>query len=284
MMENFSKHFDDLQASILSNAYHRGLGRPCACGAAEAIFRCAGAEKCSDPPLQCKSCIVQSHQSLPFHRIEAWSGTHFIMSSLHALGFVLYLGHHGERCPNLSITHPRPMTAVHTNGFHKFGVQFCHCEGGASQAIQLSDHGYFPGTMVQPETVFSFGVLENFHAHTLSSKKSLYDYHDALVKMTNAAFPQDVPVRATESLSPSVLISIRVDIRNSVKLLAYGPTLQFGGGQAKIMESMRNCLDDDPPRSLCAALLALKSGSMSTKRRLMSPVKTKRKLLLFILY
>jgi len=37
--------------------------------------------------------------------------------------------------------------------------------------------------MVQPETLFSFGVLENFHAHTLSSKKFLYDYHDALLKM-----------------------------------------------------------------------------------------------------
>jgi hypothetical protein len=86
------------------------------------------------------------------------------------------------------------MTAVHTNGFHKLSIHFCYCEGAASQAIQLSNHGYFPGTMVQPETIYSFGVLENFHAHTLSSKKSLYDYHDALVKMTNAAFPQDVPV------------------------------------------------------------------------------------------
>ena len=268
MMENFSKHFDALQASIFSNTHHCGLGLPCECGAAEAIFRCAGAEKCSDPPLQCKSCIVQSHRSLPFHRIEAWSGTHFIMSSLHALGFVLYLGHHGERCPNLSITHPRPMTAVHTNGFHKFGIQFCHCKGGASQAIQLSNHGYFPGTMVQPETVFSFGVLENFHAHTLSSKKSLYDYHDALVKMTNAAFPQAVPVSVTESSFPFLLISSRVDIQNSVKLLVYGPTLQFGGGQAKTMTLTRNCLDDDPRHSLYAAPLVLKSGLMSTNGRL----------------
>ena len=166
----------------------------------------------------------------------------------------------------------------------KFGIQFCHCEGGVLQVIQLSDHRYFPGTMVQPETVFSFGVLENFHAHMLSSKKSLYDYHDTLVKMTNAAFPQNVPVHVAESLSPFVLISIRVDIWNLVRLLAYGPTLQFSSGQAKIMESMRNCLDDDPPHSLCTALLALKLGSMSTKRQLLLPVKTKCKLLLFILY
>jgi hypothetical protein len=135
----------------------------------------------------------------------------------------------------MSNTQPRPMTAVHTNGFHEFGIQFCHCEGGASQAIQLSNHGYFPGTMVQPETVFSFGVLENFHAHMLSSKKSLYNYHDTLVKMTNAAFPRAVPVSVTESLFPSLLISSRVDIQNSVKLLVYGPTLQFGGGQASMV-------------------------------------------------
>lgn len=203
MMAKFSEHLDDLQASILHNAHHRGLGNPCACSSTEAIFRCAGAEKCGDPPLQCKSCIVQAHRFLPFHRIEAWSGAHFLISSLQALDYVLHLGHHGERCPNLSTnTRPRPMTAVHTNGFHKFGVQFCHCEGAASQAIQLSNQGYFPGTMTQPETIYSFGVLENFHAHTLSSKKSLYDYHDALVKMTSAAFPQDVPVSTTKFISP----------------------------------------------------------------------------------
>lgn len=197
MMEKFSKHFPDLQRSILYNTHHRSLGNPCECGSFEAIFRCAGPEKCSDPPLQCKSCIVQAHQSLPFHRIEVWSGTHFVMSSLHALNYILYLGHHGKRCPNLSTsTSPRPMTAVNTNGFHKISVHFCYCEGAASQAIQLSNQGYFPGTMVQPESIYSFAVLENFHAHTLSSKKSLYDYHDALVKITNAAFPQDVPVRA----------------------------------------------------------------------------------------
>ena len=210
MMEKFSKHFPDLQRSILYNAHHRGLGNPCECGSSEAIFRCTGAEKCCDLPLQCKSCIVQAHQSLPFHRIEVWSGTHFLMSSLHALNYILHLGHHGKRCPNLSTsTRPRPMTAVHTNGFHKISIHFCYCEGAASQAIQLSNEGYFPGTMEQPETIYSFGVLENFHAHTLSSKKSLYDYHDALLKITNAAFPQDVPVRAQESFSfPPFLISL----------------------------------------------------------------------------
>jgi hypothetical protein len=49
--------------------------------------------------------------------------------------------------------------------------------------------------MEHPQTAFSFAVLDNFHQLTLSSKKSLYDYHDALVKLTEPVFLQDVPVR-----------------------------------------------------------------------------------------
>jgi hypothetical protein len=49
--------------------------------------------------------------------------------------------------------------------------------------------------MKHPQTAFSFAVLDNFHQLTLSSKKSMYDYHDALVKLTDPVFPQDVPVR-----------------------------------------------------------------------------------------
>ena len=39
-----------------------------------------------------------------------------------------------------------------------------------------------------------FWLLDDFHAHTLSSKKSSYTFHDALQKRANAAFPQDVHV------------------------------------------------------------------------------------------
>lgn len=118
-------------------------------------------------------------------------------TSLQHLGFLLHLGHHGDRCPNLSSTTTRPQIIVvgHTNGFHKISVHFCHCEGAASEAIQLMEQKFFPATMTQPESMFSFGLLENYHAHSLISKKSMYDYHAALVNLTNAAFPQEVPVR-----------------------------------------------------------------------------------------
>lgn len=195
-MEKFSRYFDDLQSAILlGTQYHRNIGGKCACGAEQAIYRCTGQEKCSDPPLRCESCIVSDHKRLPFHRIEKWVGTHFKVTSLAELGYVLQLGHNGHRCPNRSSkTTPRPMVAVHTNGFHEFPVHFCYCDFSVPEPIQLARECYFPGTMEKPQTIFSFGVLENFHLHTLSSKKSLYDYHDTLSKMTNAAFPQDNPV------------------------------------------------------------------------------------------
>lgn len=69
-----------------------------------------------------------------------------------------------------------------------------HCKGAASEAIQLMDQEFFLATMTQPESMFPFGLLENYHAHSLTSKKSMYNYHAALVNLTNAAFPQEVPV------------------------------------------------------------------------------------------
>ncbi|KAF6747941.1 hypothetical protein DFP72DRAFT_853943 [Ephemerocybe angulata] len=51
----------------------------------------------------------------------------------------------------------------------------------------------FPSTIALPQTAFTFDLLSDFHTHTLTSKKSPYDYHEALRQLTNSAFPQDVP-------------------------------------------------------------------------------------------
>ncbi|KAF8223080.1 hypothetical protein L208DRAFT_1318834, partial [Tricholoma matsutake] len=45
-----------------------------------------------------------------------------------------------------------------------------------------------------------FAVLNNFHMHSLTSKKSALDYIDALWKHSNAAFPQQTPVSMGNSL------------------------------------------------------------------------------------
>ena len=196
MMSIFATEFQALQDSILLKSYHQNVGGSCRCGKNPASFRCAGLEYCFQGHLCCRSCIVKAHAALPFHRIEQWNGTHFQRTSLDSLGYVLHLGHAGELCPNVNHrkASPRKMVVVHTNGFHKFYVQFCACYCAPRDAIQLSNAQLFPATTKHPQTAFSFALLDHFHQSTLSSKKSLQDYHDALIKLTEPVFPQDIPV------------------------------------------------------------------------------------------
>jgi hypothetical protein len=197
MMGIFANEFEALQESILLKSYHPNVGRKCQCGKSTAVFRCTGHDHCFQADPLCQICIVRVHTALPFHRIEEWNGTHFKATSLDTLGYVLHLGHAGQSCPNVdhSKSHLRQMVIVHTNGFHKLSVCFCFCYHAPREATQLSNAQLFPATMEHPQTAVSFAVLDNFHQLTLSSKKSMFDYHDALVKLTDPVFPQDVPVR-----------------------------------------------------------------------------------------
>ena len=199
MMKAFTEEMDNIQAAILSNEFQDGIGDPCSCGGSDkANFRCE--EDCFETaPLQCQQCIINLHTRLPFHCIQEWTGEYFKRTSLHDLGARIFLGHSGMPCPNRSSAYTgRPFVIVDRNGFHKFILEFCHCDNLKdvlqTEPIQLIRARLFPATLDQPETAFTFRLLDDFHAHTLSSKKSSYVFHDALQKRTEAAFPQDVPV------------------------------------------------------------------------------------------
>jgi len=196
MMLIFATELQALQDSILLKSYHQNVEGSCRCGKNPASFRCAGLEYCFQGHLCCQSCIVKAHTALLFHCIEQWDGSHFQGTSLNSFGYILHLGHAGELCPNINHrkTPPQKMVVVHTNGLHKFSVQFCACYCAPRDAIQLSNAQLFPATIEHPQTAFLFAVLDHFHQLTLSSKKSLHDYYNGLVKLTEPVFPQDVPV------------------------------------------------------------------------------------------
>jgi hypothetical protein len=86
------------------------------------------------------------------------------------------------------------MVIVHVNGFHYVSVSFCVCDSSATPPYQLIDADLFPATLEQPETAFTFELLDTFQKLSLRSKINAYDYHRSLQEMTNAAFIQDVPV------------------------------------------------------------------------------------------
>ncbi|KAF5360607.1 hypothetical protein D9756_005153 [Leucocoprinus leucothites] len=148
----------------------------------------------------------EHHTNHPFHRIQEWTGLYFKKASLHDLSFAIYLGHNGSACP-LNAGSTVDFTVVHINGIHNCRIGFCICsppDHSYDRIAQLIRHQLFPSTAKNPQTVFTFEVLEDFHRHSLSAKSSAYDYYDALKMRTDATFPHHVKDRY-----PSMLLVMR---------------------------------------------------------------------------
>lgn len=246
MMQIFSKHFDSLQEAIFSTECHEHIEKTCSCGSGSATYRC---DECFQCRPVCSQCILAAHQQLPFHHIQQWTGTHFARTSLLNLGYVISLGHHTQCCPNhLPSTQGRPTVIVHINGIHHTRIEYCHCAGAPTDAEQLTRARLFPATMEQPETAFSFAVLKDFHIHSLTSKKSGYDYFYALQKQTNNAFPHTTPVCHQLPVQILTTITDGDSMAESIpRIPSCCPGLATLVYQASKWASPRNRLDPNSP-------------------------------------
>ncbi|KAF8486569.1 hypothetical protein JB92DRAFT_2759913 [Gautieria morchelliformis] len=173
----------------------------CHCGQA-GLLRCL---ECWKSPRFCASCIVETHRSLPFHRVQRWNGERYVPTALVDLGLVIGLGHeHDNVCPQIPHQHPpRQFGVVHTNGHHRVALQLCHCHGHPNPVRQLMRMGLFPGTVQDPQHIscaFTFSTLTDFHIQSLTSKKSAYDYCDALCRHTDRAFSHTITTKYQEFL------------------------------------------------------------------------------------
>lgn len=192
MMDIFKPHLEELQSTILNSEYDSTVSSQCSCGKNKHLFHC---EDCFSSSSLCQGCIVTTHQTHPFHNIQAWQDNHFMWTSLHELSATLQLGHSGFPCPNRqSGLQGHLTTIVHINRIYQICVEYCFCGWPVAEPHQLVHVHLFPATIAKPATAFTFILLNDYHAHSLSSKKSAYDYFDTLQKVTNAAFLQDVLV------------------------------------------------------------------------------------------
>ncbi|KAN0131064.1 hypothetical protein V8E53_011197 [Lactarius tabidus] len=174
----------------------------------------------------CRICCIKSHKCTPFHRLARWTGTHFTPISLHSLGFVVFLGHHGDPCPLTveACAHVHPLsnqslksrhlnrssrtmpyhleetqsgnpllTAVHQSGIFALEVLYCICPNAVETHEQLFNAGLFPSSFKQIETVFTFTVLDDFLADNLECKTTAQQYYSKLQSITNRMFPDSVP-------------------------------------------------------------------------------------------
>ena len=92
------------------------------------------------------------------------------------------------------------MIIVDTSGVHHIGVQYCHCPNAKSRDVQLMSLGFFPATFDNPQTAFSFRVLDEFLLDNLECKTTASNYYSKLRRITNSSFPQLVPVSSVTNV------------------------------------------------------------------------------------
>jgi hypothetical protein len=164
------------------------------CGHIEAGFRCLD---CYGSHWWCQSCLIARHAEHPFHRPQQWKETSFENVSLCDLGYIFVLGHSssGRSCPDDdNLFGDRHMTVIHVNGVFEHCIRFCRCLGASSEHEQLFCHRLFPSTFDRPETAFTLDVLDYYGIDAMECKTSAQSFFQKLRRVTNNAFPHEVPV------------------------------------------------------------------------------------------
>lgn len=101
----------------------------------------------------------------------------------------------------------RVLTYVHSNGIHQLPTSFCSCSGSPAVDIQLLQMGLFPCTAKDPQTGFTFAVLDDYILENLECKTSANHYYSKLRRMTSKAFPHKVKV-SSKGASSDFLFTI----------------------------------------------------------------------------
>lgn len=165
------------------------------CNKEEGRYRCLD---CYGPHWSCRMCLLKAHRHHPFHRPQYFKDGSFEKVSLSELGYVFVLGHSISFgcCPEDSnVFADRRMVLVHVNGVFQHFVRFCKCQGALSEHEQLFIHRLFPSTFDRPETAFTMEVLDYYGIDAMECKTSAQSFFQKLRRVSNNAFPGEVPVR-----------------------------------------------------------------------------------------
>jgi hypothetical protein len=189
------------------------------CGGGDGFIRCLS---CSGDHAWCPSCAIKAHQYHPFHNLQLWNGKFYESTTLQKQGYIMYLGHGGHPCPNLSQPlDPSPwsdlgamenvfwsgegdyetqlgvsnVVIVHSTGVYSHHVSWCQCPGAEKDRhLHLLKAKLFPASITRPQSAFTFDVLDNFLIDALECKTSAMSFYQKLRRFTNNAFPDKIPV------------------------------------------------------------------------------------------
>ncbi len=97
-----------------------------------------------------------------------------------------------RKCSALS---GNPLIAVvNSTGISDMEIIYCICPDPMPQHEQLLQAGLLPSSFEEPETAFTFSVLDDFLADNLECKTTAQQYYSKLQNITNKMFPYHVPV------------------------------------------------------------------------------------------
>ncbi|KAJ7656615.1 hypothetical protein B0H17DRAFT_1213768 [Mycena rosella] len=199
-------HMDELRAEeaafikiLLLLHYDSKVLTPCVCGKASQV-RKVGCSDCLQGELLCRQCWVNKHRLMPTHWALVWNEKDRFFErhkiSRVIKNSVIGLGHHGERCEFADMA--RTFTLVDTNGIHATSIAFCRCktvdgQRGAPEFQQLLAAGIFPGSVRDPKTGYTLGLLEYYRQLWSQGKGSAYNFVHVLRRMVDPFFMGSVP-------------------------------------------------------------------------------------------
>lgn len=194
------------------------------CNSTAGVYRC---KDCFLHHFLCGACCVSAHNASPFHRIQRFNGDYFERYDLDDLGLALDLREHTHECisapqdmsntlgsdhnlseddgdnnelpaffpPRRNRSTRSKLIIVSSTGIFKRSVTWCTCANSPEPYIQLLRASLFPGSFVHPETAFTFDVLDHFRIDALECKTAAMNFMSKIVRISNEAFPSEVPVR-----------------------------------------------------------------------------------------
>lgn len=84
---------------------------------------------------------------------------------------------------------------VDTSGLHVVGIVFCGCVGAPKTDIQLVRVRWFPGTIKDPRSAYTFDTLNTFHILNLQGKLSLHDFYQSIHRKCDNVGVREYKVR-----------------------------------------------------------------------------------------
>ncbi|KAJ7192982.1 hypothetical protein GGX14DRAFT_405891 [Mycena pura] len=185
--------------TLLSLYYLPQLLAPCACGKASRL-RTVACSDCLQAELVCRQCWLDKHRTTPTHWALIWNSEERFFEK-HDFCRVLKntavaIGHNGRRCPEADPI--RTFTLVDSNGIHATSITFCRCrtpdgQRGEPDFKQLLRAGIFPGSVKEPKTGYTLGLLKFYQQLRSQGKGSAYNFVLVLQRLADPFFAGSVP-------------------------------------------------------------------------------------------